>query len=262
MPLVISHKARKTFFVRSEGVLGEILGHGNFDGEGWAIGDSILFEDGQIAEIEQVEGQKFHVWTSPRAATLPETVARIKEYGDARLPHNQEVDTWEKLFEAFAVQTPCKESWWHRMTRERPMFCLALSFVVGVFGYLLAAVVFHLSIDVEAHINTEFFEYALLLFAVMLGIVWTAVFVVVAYDKFLGRKVPRFFGAGGYHPVTPLPLPWWRHLIRFPLYCVGIIALPLCMLFILPPMYVVELAGRWRARFSGRDPNRCEHEDV
>jgi hypothetical protein len=53
MPLVIN-KSGAVYNVRNEAVLGEVLGHSNFDGEDWAIGDRIIFEDGTEARFIRV----------------------------------------------------------------------------------------------------------------------------------------------------------------------------------------------------------------
>jgi len=45
--------------IRGEEVLAEILGHGNFDGEDWAIGDRIIFSDGTESRIEHEPGGQF-----------------------------------------------------------------------------------------------------------------------------------------------------------------------------------------------------------
>jgi hypothetical protein len=70
MPLVVSNKAKRIFVVRNEQWLGEILGHRNFDGENWEIGDSIVFEDGECAFIEKSSDGSFHVWSSPKPGDL------------------------------------------------------------------------------------------------------------------------------------------------------------------------------------------------
>ncbi|QDU91754.1 hypothetical protein Pla175_51850 [Pirellulimonas nuda] len=71
MPLVIP-KSGAVQYVRSEEVLGEILGHSNFDGEDWAIGDRLIFEDGTESRIKQEPGEQFHVWDVPTPADFDE----------------------------------------------------------------------------------------------------------------------------------------------------------------------------------------------
>ena len=69
MPLVIPMSGAVQY-VRSEEVLAEILGHSNFDGEDWAIGDRIIFEDGTESRIKQEPGEQFYVWDDPTPAKL------------------------------------------------------------------------------------------------------------------------------------------------------------------------------------------------
>ena len=71
MPLVIP-KSGAVQYVRSEEVLGEILGHSNFDGEDWAIGDRLIFEDGTEARIRQEPGEPFHGWDDQTPADFEE----------------------------------------------------------------------------------------------------------------------------------------------------------------------------------------------
>jgi hypothetical protein len=109
----------------------------------------------------------------------------------------------------------------------------------------------------------EILEHALVIFAAMLAIVWPAVFVVVLIDKLRGTSMGSFFTGGRYHlPKNLRPLSWQQHLIRLPLYCVIVPAFAMCLLFLLPPLYVIELPGRLRARFSGRGRDKSEHENV
>jgi len=100
----------------------------------------------------------------------------------------------------------------------------------------------------------DFLKHILLGLAGTLAIGWTAVFVVVFLDRLRGRGVPpSFFRGGRYHlPKNLRSLSWHQHLIRLPLYCVGIPAFALCCLIILPPLYVIDLGGKFRAKCSGR----------
>ncbi len=98
MPLVISKKAKKVFVIRNEEWLGEILGHSNFDGENWAIGDEIVFEDGMTAEIIQSEDKHFYVWSDPKESQLSEVLdllGRVARIDDST---KSEIRTWQELF--------------------------------------------------------------------------------------------------------------------------------------------------------------------
>jgi hypothetical protein len=95
MPLVIP-KSGAVQYVRSEEVLGEILGHSNFDGEDWAIGDRLIFEDGTEARIKQEAGEQFHVWDDPTAADFEEVKRAVGVPNSAN---------WAELFARFEEQS-------------------------------------------------------------------------------------------------------------------------------------------------------------
>ncbi|MCA9054773.1 MAG: hypothetical protein KDA75_13115 [Planctomycetaceae bacterium] len=59
MPFVIP-RSRTLQCIPSEEVLEEISGHGDFDGEDWAYGDRIFFEDGTESRIKPAPGGQFH----------------------------------------------------------------------------------------------------------------------------------------------------------------------------------------------------------
>jgi hypothetical protein len=77
MPLIIS-KAGDVQYVKYAETLAEILEHGNFDGEDWAIGDRIIFENGTESRIQQEPGERFHVWDEPTTANLEEVKRAVK----------------------------------------------------------------------------------------------------------------------------------------------------------------------------------------
>src|SRR5215210_4902427 len=95
MPLVIS-KAGDVQYVKYEETLAEILGHSNFDGEDWAIGDRLIFEDGTESRIKQEPGEQFHVWDDPTPADFQE-VKRAVGVTDA--------SNWAELLKRFEEQS-------------------------------------------------------------------------------------------------------------------------------------------------------------
>jgi len=101
MPLVISHKAKQTFYINSEESLGEILGHSDFDGEDWAVGDIIIFEDGTRSAVQKHE--QFHIWTDPKPAELGEVLALIRGHGGRRFTSDDEINSWVTLFQKFTT---------------------------------------------------------------------------------------------------------------------------------------------------------------
>ena len=105
MPLVISHKAKCKYYIRSEEVLAEILSHSDFDGEYWAIGDTIVFEDGTEAVIEQPDGEQFHVWSKTSPSDLKRIVDQINGYHPVKPLKHADVDSWDTLFAILAKET-------------------------------------------------------------------------------------------------------------------------------------------------------------
>ncbi len=109
MPLVVSHKARRTFYIKNEEILGEILGYSGFDGQDWAVGDLIVFEDGTAASI--VQHEDFHVWSDPKPIKIGDALVAIRGYDDPRVTPDANVDSFSKLFDRLSVPLPNK-SWW------------------------------------------------------------------------------------------------------------------------------------------------------
>ena len=91
MPLVIPRKTGLVRYVESEEALGELLGHSDFDGEDWAVGDRILFEDGMEALIVLHPEGTFHVWSDPSPADFDDV---------KRAVGRPEAETWDQLFAA------------------------------------------------------------------------------------------------------------------------------------------------------------------
>src|SRR5688572_20450870 len=95
MTLVISKSVGVEYF-RNEEMLGEVLGHSNFDGREWAVGDRILFEDGTESSIEQSEGEEFYTWHDPIPSNLD----------DIRLALSiDDASNWTELFSRYDRST-------------------------------------------------------------------------------------------------------------------------------------------------------------
>lgn len=94
MPLVIP-KGGPVVYVRTQEILSELLGHVNFDGEPWAIGDRLIFEDGTESRIEQVPGEQFYDWPDAVPADFEE-VKRAAGFANA--------ENWQGLFRHFETQ--------------------------------------------------------------------------------------------------------------------------------------------------------------
>lgn len=91
MPLVIS-KARLVQYVENEEALAGLLGHSNFDGMDWAIGDRLIFENGTESQISREPGNLFHTWEDPTPADLKDLM-RALNVSDVR--------SWQELFARF-----------------------------------------------------------------------------------------------------------------------------------------------------------------
>ena len=116
MPALISHKAKKVFFLRNHDVLADTLGHSDFDGEDWVIGDLIVFEDGTIARVEAfAEGG--HGYSEPSPGDLRQVVAQMKSYGDPRLAAAGDVASWQQLFEVLRQPLPRQKGWLQRLLK-------------------------------------------------------------------------------------------------------------------------------------------------
>lgn len=96
MPLIVL-KNGQVHYVQDREVLSEILGHTNFDGEDWSIGDRLIFEDGTESQIMQEPGDPGYCWKRP------ETLADFEEV--RRLVGSPEVTDWAQLFAAFEAQS-------------------------------------------------------------------------------------------------------------------------------------------------------------
>ena len=96
MPLVLTQSGN-VFPVRNEDVLAEILGHSDFDGEPWAIGDRLFFEDGTESTIKLEPDDHFHVWDDPTPADFDEARQALG------VP---EVTDWDALFAHFDGPPP------------------------------------------------------------------------------------------------------------------------------------------------------------
>ena len=93
MPIVIPQNA-SVAYVRTEEILNELLGHVNFDGEPWAIGDRIIFEDGTESRIAQVPDEQFYTWGDPVPADFSEVKQAARFEG---------ATDWAELFRHFAA---------------------------------------------------------------------------------------------------------------------------------------------------------------
>ncbi len=114
MPALISHKAKRVFFLLNHDALADTLGHSDFDGEDWAIGDLIVFEEGTVAQVEPLSGGG-HGYSEQSPGDLREIVMQMKSYGDPRLAAASDIAGWEDLFKMLRQPLPKEKSWWRRV---------------------------------------------------------------------------------------------------------------------------------------------------
>jgi hypothetical protein len=105
----------------------------------------------------------------------------------------------------------------------------------------------------------QIIENALLNLAIMIGIAWPAVFLLMIIDKVRGTSMGGFFRGGRYHlPKYVRHLSWHQHLIRLPLYCVFVPCFALCWLLIAPPFFVCHLGASLRMKLAGKTKSTRE----
>jgi hypothetical protein len=108
----------------------------------------------------------------------------------------------------------------------------------------------------------ETFKTVLICLAMVIGIVWIAVFFCALSDKLRGYRPPDVPESEEQESPTPsVPVPWWKWLLRAPLICLFIpVAVVLGIIFL--PMMVFEYLWSWgarlRARISGRPVQHIE----
>jgi hypothetical protein len=117
MPLVVSRKSKKVTYIENEDFLSEILGHSDFDGHDWAVGDLLVFEDGTGALVER-DPREFHVWSNPHPLKIADVIAEVQSFGDARVEGLAPESSWRALFAKLSVDLP-RASIWKRLFGRR-----------------------------------------------------------------------------------------------------------------------------------------------
>jgi hypothetical protein len=135
MPLVISEKSKSTHYIDTEEILGEILGHSDFEGRDWAVGDLIVFEDGTRATLERFPREQFHTWSEPTPMEVGAAVLAVQKYGDPRLPPESDVPTFDRLF--FLMSQPLPYDWRREL--------IGTAFLLFVIGLIVAGGIFAFS---------------------------------------------------------------------------------------------------------------------
>ena len=124
MPLVISQKTKEKSYILSTEILAELLGHSNFDGENWSVGDLIIFEDQTSATIERhVDG--FHIWSEPKPIELINVKQNISKFDSE---FTKDIQTWEQLFSSENYPKPFQKTIFKEISAG--IFVVTIVFVV------------------------------------------------------------------------------------------------------------------------------------
>lgn len=135
MPLVIT-KAGSVHYVRTEEILAEILGHTDFDGEDWAVGDRLIFEDGTESQIKQEPGEQFYTWDEPTPAKFKD----VKQAVGAATAQR-----WQDLFAAF--ETP------RQQIRDRLFLAAYVLLIIAIGGAIGIVAVVGIKSLISAVVN-------------------------------------------------------------------------------------------------------------
>lgn len=92
MPLVISKTSGSVHYIKYHETLMETLEHSNFDGEEWAVGDHVIFEDGNEAHIVHNSNASSYALTEPKSADLSAVKQTVQIPG---------ATSWSDLFSRF-----------------------------------------------------------------------------------------------------------------------------------------------------------------
>ena len=108
----------------------------------------------------------------------------------------------------------------------------------------------------------ETFKIVLSCSAMVVGIVWIAVFICALSDKRRGYRPPDVPESEEQEPAAPpVPVPWWKWLLRAPLICL-FIPVALVLGIIVLPMMIFEFLWNWgtrlRARITGKPVQHIE----
>lgn len=98
MPLVVSLNAREVVYFAHEDSIGNILGHSNFDGFDWAVGDLILFETGEVASIIEMPEILAFNWTDPVPLSIEDgliLISKVRADGSGWW----KIKDWPELFQ-------------------------------------------------------------------------------------------------------------------------------------------------------------------
>lgn len=108
MPIVVSHNSKSVEYFASEQALFELLGHSNFDGADWAVGDLVIFEDGSESTIrlspDCSDDERFYDCDDGVAGDFDKVLAVINKYRKDKEFAGAEIRNWPSLFKYFEDQ--------------------------------------------------------------------------------------------------------------------------------------------------------------
>jgi hypothetical protein len=117
MPVVIAQKVGQCFFVDGEEGLAVILGHSDFDGYPFRVGDLVVFEDETVARIENEPGRRFHTWSTAVSRTIREVIEHCRSI-HAEVPIRHELGSLKEFCEALScLPEPTRRLFRRRWTR-------------------------------------------------------------------------------------------------------------------------------------------------
>jgi hypothetical protein len=96
------------------------------------------------------------------------------------------------------------------------------------------------------------FKIVLLCSALVVGIVWVAVFLCGLRDRLQGVEPPDFIKGEEEELPPKEPRPWWQHVLRSPIYALLIVFMVVLGIFLVPPLAVLGGATKLKTFFFRR----------
>lgn len=88
--------------------------------------------------------------------------------------------------------------------------------------------------------------------ALVVGIVWIAVFICGFSDRLRGVPPPDFTEAEEEELPPKEPRPWWQHVLLSPFYALFIVFMVVLGIFLVPPLVVLGRVAKLKTLFFRR----------
>jgi len=88
--------------------------------------------------------------------------------------------------------------------------------------------------------------------AMVVGIVWVAVFICGLSDRLRGYQPPDFTEGEEYQLPPKQSRPWWQHVLLSPFYALLIVLMVMLSILLVPPLVVLGRATKLKAMFFRR----------